>query len=344
LSQDGAGRDDPYSGRRRWVNLGLAVLVILAFLLSLTLGAVEVRPLDALRVIAQHLGLDTKPVISAQADSVVWGIRLPRTLLGLLVGAALAASGGVLQGSLRNQLADPHLLGIGPGSAIGAALGAGVAGVRGAIAGGVATGVLTAFAIRRLRRRMAIDPNRLILAGVALGVTLSAWVGFIVFGLDRSVVPPIEFWLLGSLAGATWRGLETAAFLLMTAFAVMIGAARTLDILALGDREAWHLGVDVELTTSILYIVVGAAVGVTVGTVGVVVFVGLLVPFLVRRGVGPSHRHLIPTGMLGGALFLVVSDLVARSIIQPIEIPVGLVTAAVGGPLFLWLVTRASGA
>jgi len=338
----GTGLGDIYSGRRRWVNVGLWLMVIAASFASLTIGSVEVSPMDALRVVAHHLGLQDAAPVSAQSDSVVWGIRLPRTLLGLMVGAALAASGTVLQGSLRNELADPHLLGIGPGAAIGAAIGAGAGGVQGAIAGGVAAGVLTAFGVRRLRRRMAIEPTRLILSGVALGTVLSAWVGFVVFGLDRSVVPPIEFWLLGSLSGATWRGLGTALVLLTIALGVMFGAARMLDLLALGDREAFHLGVDVELTSSVLFIVIGAAVGATVGAVGVVAFVGLLIPFLIRRGVGPAHKHLIPSAMLGGAVFLVASDLVARSLIEPIEIPVGLITAALGGPLFLWLVTRRS--
>jgi iron complex transport system permease protein len=316
------------------------VAVLVAAGLSLSLGAVDVAGDQVAAVLAGRLGLDWFGEAGPQAEAVVWGIRMPRLLMGLVVGAGLAATGSVLQGMLRSDLADPQLLGIGPGAAIGAAIGSGAGGVQGAIAGGVAAGVMTSFIVRRLSRRTSIDQTRLILSGVALGATLSAWVGFVVFASNRSVVPPIEFWLLGGLTGSTWRAVGTATVFLSIAVGALLTATRTIDLLAVGQREAWHLGVDVDLTMTVLFIVVGAAVGVTVGAVGVVVFVGLLVPFLMRRLAGPLHRHLIPAAMLGGGLFLISADLVARLLIEPVEVPVGLITAAIGGPLFLWLVSR----
>jgi iron complex transport system permease protein len=331
---------DPFRIRRRWGLALLALAVIIIGGASLSLGAVDVPADQVAGVLGHQFGLPWFTEPSGQASAVVWGIRMPRLLLGMSVGAALAAAGAALQGMLRNDLADPHLLGIGPGAAIGAAIGAGAGGVQGSIAGGVAAGILTAFVVRRLRRRASIDQTRLILSGVALGAALSAWVGFIVFGSDRSVVPPIEFWLLGGLTGSTWRGLGTTVVFLILGLGGLFVISRTLDLLALGDQEAWHLGVDVELVTTVLLIVVGAVVGATVGAVGVVVFVGLLVPYLMRRLVGPRHRHLLLGAMLGGAAFLAASDLVAKLAIEPIEIPVGLVTSVVGGPLFLWLVSR----
>lgn len=324
--------------RARWLISGLGLLALGAAVLSLTAGAVEVPLPDALAAIARRIGFGTPA--NGQADAVVWGIRAPRTLLGLMAGATLAAAGVTLQGVLRNRLADPHLLGIGPGAAIGSALGAAAGGVQGAIAGGVAAGILTAYVVRRLGAGLSLDPTRFILAGVALGATLSAWVGFVVFGLDRTVVPPIEFWLLGSLAGATWRSVGTVAFIVAVALAVMIGARRVLDLLALGEREAGHLGVDVDLVTTIMYIVVGAAVGATVGAAGVVLFVGLLVPFLVRPLAGHGHGSLLLAAMVGGAAFVVGADVVARSLLEPVELPVGVITAVAGGPLFVWLVSR----
>jgi iron complex transport system permease protein len=331
---------DPHARRRRWgvPILGLALLAAAG--LSLSQGAVDVAGDQVAAVLSGKLGLTWFGEAGPQAEAVVWGIRMPRLLMGLVVGAGLAVTGSVLQGVLRSDLADPQLLGIGPGAAIGAAIGSGAGGVEGAIAGGVAAGVITSFMVRRLQRRASIDQTRLILSGVALGAALSAWVGFVVFASDRSVVPPIEFWLLGGLAGSTWRALATAAIILLLAMGALLSVSRTIDLLAVGQREAWHLGVDVDLTMTILLIVVGAAVGVTVGAVGVVAFVGLLVPFLMRRLAGPLHRHLIPAAMLGGGLFVVSADLVARLLIEPVEIPVGLVTAAIGGPLFLWLVSR----
>jgi iron complex transport system permease protein len=328
---------DPYSGRRAWFwPIAVVVAVGVAFV-SLALGAVNITTPDVASVLFAQVGLGEA---SVHSEAVVWGIRMPRVLLGFLVGATLGLVGAVLQGLLRNDLADPQLLGIGPGAAIGAAIGAAAGGVRGAIAGGVLAGIATSFALRRLTRRSSIDPTRIILSGVALGAMLSAFVGFVVFGADRSVVPPIEFWLLGSLSGATWRAFGTAAVFLVITILALLTAARNLDLFALGESEARHLGVDTNLVTTVVLIGCGAAVGVTVGVAGVVAFVGLLVPFLMRPIVGPSHRHLLVASMLGGGIFVVLADLLARTVLSPVEIPVGLITALVGGPVFLWLLSR----
>lgn len=338
--QDRGVSADPYRRRRRAGVPILTVALLVASGLSLSLGAVDLAGVEVAAVLSGKLGLSWFGEAGSQAEAVVWGIRLPRLLMGVVVGAALAATGAVLQGVLRTDLADPHLLGIGPGAAIGAAIGAGAGGVPGAIAGGVAAGIMTSLFVRRLHRRASADQTRLILSGVALGATLGAWVGFVVFASNRSVVPPIEFWLLGGLAGSTWRAVGTATVYLVLAVGGLITVTRTIDLLAVGPSEAWQLGVDVDLTMTIIFIVVGAAVGVTVGAVGVVAFVGLLVPFLMRRLAGPLHRHLIPTAMVGGALLLVSADLLSRLLIEPVEVPVGLITAAVGGPLFLWLISK----
>jgi len=316
----------------------LAIVAVLGVAFgSLALGAVNIPIADVVSVLFAKVGFGEA---STQSESVVWGIRVPRVLLGFLVGATLGLVGAVLQGLLRNGLADPHLLGIGPGAAIGAAIGAVGGGIRGAIAGGVVAGVATSFALRRLARRSSIDPTRIILSGVALGAMLSAFVGFVVFGADRSVVPPIEFWLLGSLSGATWRSFGIAAVFLVITMIGLLTVARNLDLLALGESEARHLGVDTDFVMTVTLIGCGAAVGVTVGVAGVVAFVGLLVPFLMRPIVGPKHQHLLVAWMLAGGVFVVLADLVARSVLSPVEIPVGLITAAVGGPIFLWLVSR----
>lgn len=343
-STESAHVADPFATRRRWAGPIMGLLLLAVAWGALSLGAVPVPPSEVLGVLARKLGLGAFTEPSAQAEAVVWGLRMPRMLLAFTVGGALALCGGVLQGLLRNNLADPHLLGIGPGAAIGAAIGSSAGGVQGAIAGGVAAGVVTAFAIRRLARRASIDPTRIVLSGVALGAALSAWVGFVVFAADRATVPPIEFWLLGSLAGSTWRAFGTVIVFSTVAGIVMLASARILDIFRLGEGEARHLGIDVDLVRTVLLIAVGVAVGATVGATGVIAFVGLLVPFIVIRFTGPLHRHLLVVSLAGGALFVAAADLVARLAIQPIEIPVGLVTAAIGGPVFLWLLTRRSDA
>ena len=327
--------------RRRLMVVGIAgIAAVAASVAGLVIGAVPITVSEVAAVVARRLGFAFGDVPAVGADAVVWTIRMPRVLLGLVTGAGLAATGVALQGVLRNPLGDPHLLGIGPGSAIGAAVGAIAGGVQGSIAGGAAAGVLTALLLRRLARRNSSDPARFVLVGVALGAALTAWVGFVVFGADRSVVPPMEFWLLGSLSAATWRALGTAVVVIAVAVAVLLIAGRSLDLLALGERQAAHVGVDVDLTVTVILMTVGVITGATVGAVGVVGFVGLVVPNVMRRLVGPQHRFLTVASMLAGGTLLVAADLVARTLLSPVEIGVGLVTALVGGPFLLVLLRR----
>jgi len=329
---------DPFAAKRRITWILLIALALGAAVLAVATGTVPVPIGDVGTILASKLGLTDSP--GGVAEAVVWNIRMPRLVVGFTTGAALGVVGAVLQGVLRNDMADPHLLGIGPGAAIGAAIGASAGGTRGAIAGGVFAGVLTAFVLRRLAAGPTVDRTRIILSGAALSLALGAWVGFVVFGADRGSVPPLEFWLLGSLSAATWSTASTLLVFVVVAIAGMFTARRTLDVLVLGEREARFLGVDTHLVTTILLIVGGATVGATVGAVGVIAFVGLLVPLVVRLGVGPSYRHILPASVVAGGIFILVSDVAARSVLQPVEIPVGLVTAAIGGPVFLWLIGR----
>ncbi len=335
----GGAATDPFAARRRYVTPLLAIAALVAAVVSMGMGAVTIPFADVLGVLGDRFGL---PVAAPEftADAVVWNIRLPRVLLGGAVGAGLAVTGAVLQGMYRNPLADPQLLAIGPGAALGGVLGSLAGQTQGAIGGGIAAGVLAALVMRRLGRTAALEPSRFILVGVALGAAVSAWVGFVVFSGDATRVPPIEFWLLGSLTGSTWRALGTAVVVIGLGAVALLAAARPLDLLALGEAEARHLGVDVEMLTAALMLAVGAIVGAAVGAVGVIGFVGLLVPHVVRRLSGPAHRPMIVASCFGGALLVIAADLVARTVASPIEIPVGLVTAAIGGPFFIWLIRR----
>lgn len=319
-----------------WLAVGIALLIGVAAI-SLGVGAVAIAPSVVTDVLGARLGIDVE--VPAQADAVVWGIRMPRLLTGLVVGAGLGVTGAALQGLYRNPLADPQLLGIAPGAALGAAVASSLGGTAGAIGGGAAAGVLSALVVRRLGSVEA-GTARLILTGVAFGAVLSAWVGFVVFAADRTRVPPLEFWLLGSLTGATWRVLGTAVVLVVAGSVGIRSAARTLDLLTLGEHEARHLGVDVDIATTMLSLAVGLVVGATVGAVGVIGFVGLLVPHIGRRLVGAQHAHLLMASAVGGAVFVAGSDVLARTVVMPVEIPVGLLTAAIGGPFFIWLLSR----
>lgn len=306
------------------------------------MGTVPIAPSDVVSVLSRRLGFAVGGEPAARADAVLWGIRLPRVLLGMVVGGALAVAGTALQGVFRNPLADPQLLAIGPGASLGAVvlmltIGATVpAAIAGATVGAVGVAVL----LRSFAAGIEPNPTRLILIGVALGLVLSAWVGFVVFAADRAAVPPVDFWLLGSLTGATWRTVANATLLAGFGTLLVAGSARSLDLMALGESEARHVGVDVSLVTRVVLLGTALTVGAAVGAAGVVGFVGLLVPHLLRAWIGPSHRPLVVASLLGGAVLVGAADLAARTLADPVEIPVGLVTTAVGGPFFLWLLAR----
>ena len=330
-----------HRGRRRAFLIALGSVVLAVTALNLGMGAVEISAGQVVDVLVTRLGFGSGADPTFQADAVLWNIRLPRVLLALVVGAGLGLAGAGLQGVFRNPLADPQLLGIGPGASLGAVVALLIGGSsEAALAGGAVGGVITASLLRRFGEPRSPDPSRFVLSGVALGAALSAWVGFLVLAADRTAVPPVEFWLLGSLTGSTWRTLASAVVLTVAGSVILFGSARSLDLMTLGESEARHLGVDVDLVRSLVLFSTGLVVGTAVGAVGVVGFVGLLAPHVVRLGTGPKHRGLLVGSALGGAAFVAAADLGARTIASPIEIPVGLLTAAVGGPVFLWLLRR----
>ncbi len=329
--------------RRRVVVVFVALALGLVAVASVCIGGVRLSPSDVLGVLSRKAGLAIGPTPDVRATAVVWDIRVPRIAMGAIVGLALAVSGAALQGVFRNGMADPHLLGIGPGAAVGGAIGAAIGSTTASLAGAAIAGVVTAVILRLLVETRETERARFILMGVALGLALSAWVGFAVFAGGRTRVQPVEFWLLGSFSTSTWRILGLAAAAIAAGVVVLVLGHRTLDVLMLGEAEARHLGVRVERFTTLVLVVVGAVVGASVGAAGVVAFVGLLVPHVVRRLVGPRHGMLFAGCALAGPLFVVGADLLARSLYSPVEIPVGLVTAAVAGPFFLWLARRARG-
>ncbi len=329
-----------HRARLAFALLGVGVAGFAA--LNLAMGAVAVPPADVVTIVARKLGWAIGDEPTFQASAVVWNIRVPRTITGVAVGAGLGAAGAALQGLFRNPLADGQLLGLGPGASLGAVFVlAGLAGgSEASLAGGAAGGIITALVVRRLDARGGGDPLRTVVVGIALGAALSAWVGFAVFALDRGSVPPVEFWLLGSLTGSTGPVAVRTAVITIIGIAVLVGSAGSLDVMALGRSDAEHLGVDTRMVSAVVLIATGAVVGVTVGAAGVVGFVGLVSPHIARRVVGPRNRPVLAASALIGAILVSAADLVARTIASPIEIPVGLVTASVGGPFFVWLLQR----
>lgn len=333
-------------GIARWQLLsGLAVLAAVAVLVGLGSGAVSVGPGQVFGIVMSHLGLDIGSEFTTTQDAVVWSIRLPRVLLGATVGAALGMAGAAFQGVFRNPLADPQLVGISGGAALGSVVAVLAAeSVIGPIAspvGGILGAIAAAIAVYVLARHEGrTEVVTLVLSGLAVGAIAASVAAFISVAADDARLGGPLFYGLGSLAIATWERLWYTVPTVVAAMALLPLQARRLDVLLLGEREAGHLGVDVERLRLVVGGLATAAVGVSVAAIGSVGFVGLVVPHGVRVLVGPSHRVLLPASALGGAAMVVLADVVARTIALPLEVPIGLLTAVIGGPVFLVLLAR----
>jgi iron complex transport system permease protein len=323
-----------------------AALAVVA-LAALGRGAVAISPAEILAALGDRLGLDLGEVPARKA-AILWSIRVPRVALAALVGAALGSAGATLQGIVRNPIADPSLIGVSGGAALGAVawlvLGARWLGGAGpwplpvtAFAGALIAATI-ALALARVEGRTS--SVTLLLGGLGLASLASAATGILIYLADDAALRSITFWSLGSIAGATWPVVAAAAVPICVALAAQQRLAGGLDRLALGEIEAWHVGVDVERLIRRASLITALAVGAAVATCGVIGFVGLVVPYIVRGAAGPGHRVLLPACALGGAVLLVGADLVARTLVAPTELPVGIVTAALGAPVLLTLVRR----
>jgi iron complex transport system permease protein len=327
--------------RKRYASTlaGLMLLVIVASLFGLLTGPSALAPGDVLSAL-----LD--PAASGAAGDIVLRIRLPRVLLALLVGASLATSGVVFQALLHNPLADPYVLGISGGAALagiamlslGAAFGFGAAAVPPAAFAGSALATLALYAVAGAGGR--VSPTSLLLTGVVFNSFASAAIVFLASVAGLAEGARIFLWLIGNLGAAAFGSAWLVALFLGVGFTVALALARSLNLLALGDETAEHLGVATELHKRWLLAATALMVGAAVSVAGLVGFVGLIIPHLLRIAIGADHRLLVPSAALAGGAFLVVCDTVARTVLGGRELPVGAITAIVGGPLFLWLLRR----
>jgi iron complex transport system permease protein len=302
-------------------------------------GSVDIDLSDLWHMIRYRFGLGEERL----TDSVLWAIRLPRVLAGLATGAGLGVAGVALQGVFRNRMADPHLVGVAPAAGLGAVAGIALSSAGGTpylmMAGAASGGVLLALLMRRIADNVT-DSGQLILVGIAIGFALLALLGAIVLAWDSPRVPTFNFWIFGGLSGVTWSALGAAVPFVLVGVTGVMTMGRSLDILALGEDEARHLGVDVTRLRLLVLVAVGVIVGGAVGLAGVIGFVGLVVPMLLRSWIGPAHRHLILVSALGGAIALSGLDVLARTVAAPAEIPVGLLTAIGGAPVLVWFLLR----
>lgn len=320
---------------------GLAAALVAVSVWSVTVGAVGLPIRDVVAVIGELLGFGDADV-SPTCETVIRNIRLPRILLAAAVGGSLALCGAALQGVFANPLADPGLIGTSSGAALGAVIGivTGLGSVGGwstplfAFIGALA---VTALVYRVARHDGRTEVVTLVLTGIAVNAIVVASIGYLTYRADDQELRSIVFWQLGSMASARWTSVAVAAFFLAVGVSLLPRFGRSLDLLALGEAEANHLGVDTERLRRIVMATTALVVGASVAVAGIIAFVGLVVPHLLRLVAGPSHRLLLPASVLGGALLLVGADMIARTIVEPAELPLGVLTSAVGGVFFLWL-------
>lgn len=363
MVEDGKARQASgrWSRQRQLAVSGALVLLLLAsLLLALCLGTLYIDPLTAVRGLWASLVAPERG--DAEADPVLQviltDIRLPRALGALVVGAALAMAGATFQALFRNPMADPFVLGVSAGASLGAATAVYLAALLptafGGTLGGLArlasgwgisalafVGALSASAVVVLfsRRSGRIDVLRLLICGLAINAFLSALVSLLTY-LSREHLPAIVFWIMGSLQRVDSARLIWAAPYLSVGLGVLAVHVRQLNILLMGDERATSLGIDVEKTKLILITAACLLTATAVSMSGIIGFVGLIVPHMMRLLVGPNHRVLLPLVGLGGGILLLLADVLARTVLAPTELPIGIVTSLLGGPFFLYLLQR----
>ena len=335
--------------RARVTLSGLTALLLVVIVMAVCSGAVPIAPAQVMAILLQPLGIHVPWEFEAQQQTVVLGLRLPRIVLGICVGAALAVAGATLQGLFRNPLADPALIGVSSGAAL-AAVGFIVLGQEIALSTPVPlrSYLLPVFAffggliaVLLVYRIGTVNGRSLVLtmlpAGIAINAICNALMGLLIFISDDQQLRDLTFWTMGSLSRNTWRlVLPVLPFLLIPLIGLPF-LARAMNAYVLGESEAGHLGYDIERLKKAAILLTTLAIGAAVALTGIIAFVGLVVPHLVRLLMGADHRYLFPGSILLGATLMLAADIISRTIVAPAELPIGVVTSCIGGPFFLWL-------
>jgi len=332
-----------------WLLATLAILLPVIVLYSMTVGTVSISMAEAFSAAVDSLfsGADS----AAQTQVILFDIRLPRILLALLVGAILASTGAVMQGLFRNPLADPSLIGVSGGASVGASLMIVFAG--GAIESGLLMGLslvalgafVGGFAATILVYRLATSGigtsvTTMLLAGIAIGALAGALNSLLSYFADNDMLRQISLWQMGNLSAANWAKVSIMALVSLILLISFPRDSRALNALLLGESEARHLGIDVQRVKRRLIVLTALGVGVSVALAGMVGFVGLVIPHVIRLLIGPDHRWLIPGSAMAGAILLVIADSLARVVVLPAELPTGILTALLGAPFFIALLLQ----
>jgi iron complex transport system permease protein len=331
--------------RRTTVLAGSALVLLAAMLVGILVGPAGLTPSGVILDVVDRLPfVDVDSGLTARQQAILWDIRMPRVVLGVLVGATLAVAGAAYQGVFRNPLADPYLLGVSSGAGLGATLAiavGGAAGFAGVPIAAFAGGLLAVGATYALGRTVGSGRTEvvIILAGVAVAAFANAIQTFFMQRSDDTL-RQVYSWLLGRLSTDGWSDVRTVLPYVVVSVAAVLLHARTLDVMAVGDVEAASLGINPDRVRLILVGVATLGTAAVVSVSGLIGFVGIVVPHAVRLLVGPGHRLLLPLSLIVGAAFLVLADVAARTVMSPAELPIGVVTAAIGAPFFLLVLRR----
>jgi iron complex transport system permease protein len=327
-----------------------AVAAVFSLLFSVTTGASDASAFDVIHDLMTRKGVQA--ALSIRDHIIIFDIRLPRAILGFMIGASLALSGAIMQGLFRNPLADPGLVGVSSGASFGAVvmivLGGTFAaplyallGIYALPAAAFAGGLVTTLLLYKIATRHGqTSVATMLLAGIALGALSMAMTGLLIYMADDRQLRDLTFWSMGSLAGATWMKVGAAGPIILLSMLAIPFMARGLNAITLGEAAAFHMGVPIQRLKTIAIVTVAAGTGASVAVSGGIGFVGIVVPHILRMAIGPDHRYLLPASALLGGSLLIFADVLARTVVVPAELPIGIITAAVGGPFFLWILLR----
>lgn len=324
------------------------VVLVASLLVAITFGPADLSVLEVWQIMAHQFGVGDKPDVTDLEIAMVWRLRFPREVLAAISGAGLSVSGVIMQSLLRNPLAEPYLLGVSSGASTGAVLvmvlgvGATTTITSVQLSLGAFLGSLVAFALMLTLARIAgSGTDKIVLAGIAVTQGFSALTSFIIItGADANTTRGVLYWLMGSLANVGWTEVALTAAILVVVMGITVALSGALDAFTFGEAQAATLGVNVKRTRMLLLIVSALMTSVIVASVGAIGFVGLVLPHVARILVGSKHLALIPVSAVFGAIFLLWADTIARSAFAPLEVPVGVITAMVGVPVFAIILTR----
>ena len=333
-----------------YILLILTVVLVLTMVISSCVGAVQISFSELISIIAYHTGLSEHQNFEAQQAAVFLNLRLPRVLLGVLIGAALGVSGAAIQGLFRNPLAEPGLIGISSGATLFAVIMivletkifkelTGVIGFYAlSLASFIGAGLTTMLVYRIAMRNGKTIITTLLLGGIAINALAGAFIGLLTYMATDAQLRNITFWSLGSLGGASWPTVTTLLpFVLIPVFGLPF-LAKSLNALALGESQAMHMGVNVKVVKRIIIAMATMAVGASVAVAGMIAFIGLIIPHILRMSFTADHRLVVPGAALLGAALLTMADLIARTVVAPAELPIGILTAMIGAPVFIYII------